>query len=60
VSSKQINALRDTPGVPVWQRNYYERIVRNEAEMNPIRQYILDNPSNWHEDPENPAVVAAC
>jgi REP element-mobilizing transposase RayT len=40
----------------VWQRNYYEHIVRNERELAAIRQYIRDNPINWAEDPENPAL----
>lgn len=48
-----INALRETPGTPVWQRNYYERIIRNEDELARIRQYILDNPAKWPEDPNN-------
>jgi REP element-mobilizing transposase RayT len=38
----------------VWQRNYYERIIRNERELNAIRQYIHDNPGNWFDDVENP------
>ena len=37
-----------------WQRNYYEHIIRNETDMNKIRQYILDNPRKWDEDDENP------
>jgi len=37
-----------------WQRNYYERIIRNERELNATRQYIHDNPSRWAEDAENP------
>jgi REP element-mobilizing transposase RayT len=37
-----------------WQRNYYEHIIRNEAELNRIRQYIMGNPSNWETDDENP------
>jgi|SRR5579884_1429127 len=37
-----------------WQRNYYERIIRNEEELNRIRQYIQNNPSNWNTDEENP------
>lgn len=41
-------------GRPFWQRNYYERIVRDEDEMNRIRQYIIDNPKNWAEDKNNP------
>jgi REP element-mobilizing transposase RayT len=52
-STKRINRLRAAPGMPVWQRNYYERIVRSEDELNRIRQYILDNSANWHADPEN-------
>ena len=54
--TKRINALRGTPGVAVWQRNYYEHIIRNEAALNRIRRYIADNPARWAEDPENPVV----
>ncbi len=54
VSTKRINAIRDTPGLPVWQRNYYEHIIRNEEELNHIRQYIVANPRNWEFDQENP------
>jgi REP element-mobilizing transposase RayT len=39
-STKAINRMRATPGVPVWQRNYYEHIIRNEDELNHIRDYI--------------------
>jgi hypothetical protein len=38
----------------LWQRNYYERIIRNEIEMNRIRQYIINNPSQWDNDKNNP------
>jgi REP element-mobilizing transposase RayT len=38
----------------LWQRNYYERIIRNEAEWHAIRQYIANNPYRWDADPENP------
>lgn len=38
-----------------WQRNYYERIVRNDRALAAIRQYIRDNPKNWDDDPDNPA-----
>jgi REP element-mobilizing transposase RayT len=57
VSTKQINVIRNTPGIPVWQRNYYERIVRNEKALTNIRRYIVDNPLQWAFDAENPAVV---
>jgi REP element-mobilizing transposase RayT len=52
-SAKRINELRGTPGVPVWQRNYYERVIRNEREVNAIRDYIGANPLNWQLDREN-------
>jgi len=41
----------------LWQRNYYERIIRNDAELNAARKYILDNPMKWAEDKENPAYI---
>ena len=49
-----INKIRKTPGVPVWQRNYYEHIIRDDRELDTIRQYIGYNPLNWDEDEENP------
>ena len=55
-ATKSINQLRATPGAPVWQRNYYEQVIRNEKALNRIRQYILDNPAKWDDDPENPAI----
>jgi putative transposase len=51
--TKRINELRDTPGAPVWQRNYYERIIRNEHELDAVRRYIINNPANWNKDTEN-------
>jgi len=53
VSTKQINILRGMSGTPVWQRNYYDHVIRNEKSLHQIRQYILDNPSQWETDPEN-------
>lgn len=49
-----VNALRKTPGEPVWQRNYYEHIVRSEVELNRIREYIATNPLRWGSDRYNP------
>jgi REP element-mobilizing transposase RayT len=48
--TKQINQIRQTPGIPVWQRNYYEHIIRNDNELNKIREYIINNPKRWKED----------
>jgi len=42
----------------LWQRNYYEHIVRDEASLNRIRQYIAENPARWPQDRENPAALA--
>ena len=59
--SKQINESRGAPGTPIWQRNYYEHIIRNEDELRRICQYIVDNPAQWvldRENPANPAVGA--
>ena len=49
-TTKRINEYRNTPAVPVWQRNYYEHIIRNETELQQIRQYIANNPINWEND----------
>ncbi|MEJ5283963.1 MAG: transposase [Brevinematales bacterium] len=49
-SAKEINLLRQTPGIPVWQRNYYEHIIRIEKELNNIRKYIINNPLKWKTD----------
>jgi putative transposase len=40
-----------------WQRNYYERIIRNENEMNRIREYITKNPARWDWDQNNPSRI---
>ena len=53
-TTKQINRIRNTPGIPVWQRNYYDHIIRNDYELNRIRQYILNNPLQWDNDENNP------
>ncbi|MDZ4202724.1 MAG: transposase [Gallionella sp.] len=49
-----INRLRGTKGLPVWQRNYYEHIIRNESSLQEIREYIANNPAQWAIDRENP------
>ena len=40
----------------LWQRNYYEHIIRNEDELNRIREYILNNPLQWDNDENNPII----
>ena len=49
-TTKQINRLRKTPGCAVWQRDYYEHIIRDEPDLNKIREYIINNPFQWDED----------
>jgi REP element-mobilizing transposase RayT len=39
---------------PFWQRNYYERIIRNDDELDRIRAYIANNPAKWQDDEDNP------
>jgi hypothetical protein len=53
-SARRINELRGTPGTTVWQRNYYEHIIRDEFSLSRIRQYIAENPAPWDADQENP------
>ena len=55
-SGRRVNGLRGTPGVAVWQRGYYEHVVRNEEDMNRIRQYFLENPLRWSLKRENRGV----
>jgi putative transposase len=52
--AKQINQSRGVSGHPVWQRNYYEHIIRDEKSLYQIRQYIRNNPAHWDIDEENP------
>jgi REP element-mobilizing transposase RayT len=55
ITTKRINEIRQSPGTPVWQHNYYEHVIRNEKELDRVRQYIVENPGKWALDPENPA-----
>jgi len=51
--AKQINIMRGTYRETVWQRNYYEHIIRNEKSLYRIREYIRTNPEQWTWDKEN-------
>ncbi len=53
--TKQINTIQINAGVynmpeRIWQKNYYEHVIRNEISLNKIREYIMSNPLNWKED----------
>ncbi len=53
-ATKQIWRLQGVKGYPIWQRNYYEHIIRNASEYQRIIQYIETNPLRWAEDQLNP------
>ena len=53
-ATKHINLLRNTPGDPVWQRNYYERVIRDDRELAAIREYLAANPTKWDDDENHP------
>lgn len=50
----RINGLRHVKGVSVWQRSFYDQIIRNERHLTAVRQYILNNPANWEADTLHP------
>jgi REP element-mobilizing transposase RayT len=54
-TTKQVNILRKTPGLPFWQRNYWEHIDRNERDLARLRDYIERNPGKWEEDKYHPS-----
>ncbi len=57
-SSRQINKARGTLGIKVWQRNYFERVVRSGKELSAIQNYINENPSRWEWDRDrSPAAI---
>ena len=58
VTTKRINVVRGMPGGAVWQRNYYEHIIRDESTLHCIREYIVNNPLRWAVDRENPLAGA--
>ena len=53
VSTDRFNQMRGTPGAQLWQRDFYDHIIRNEDELNKIREYIRTNPLKWGTDPED-------
>ncbi|NJL39998.1 MAG: hypothetical protein HC899_27025 [Leptolyngbyaceae cyanobacterium SM1_4_3] len=58
VTTRLGNRMRRSPGSPMWQRNYYEHIIRDEKSLQFIRQYIHHNPISWQQDqlhPSNPS-----
>jgi REP element-mobilizing transposase RayT len=56
ISAQQINRRCQLNTIKIWQRNYYEHIVRNEESLQRLRQYIQNNPLSWQEDQLHPDV----
>ena len=48
--SRRINLALCTPGNPVWQRNYWEHIIRDDQDLYNAQAYILNNPTQWEND----------
>ncbi len=48
-SARNVNRLLNTPGRPLWQRGYYERVLRGEDDLNAAAAYIQNNPARWAE-----------
>src|SRR3989304_8710811 len=53
IVTKRINAMRNTTRLPVWQRNYYENVIRNKDELNQIRENTVKNQIKWALDEDN-------
>ena len=47
-TSKQINILRNSAGQKTWQPNYHDHVIRDDAEYQRIKQYIINNPTKWN------------
>jgi REP element-mobilizing transposase RayT len=58
-SARRVNEYLGTMGHPLWQRNYFEHVIRDEKEWDRIRQYVESNPLRWEQDHENPAYQAS-
>jgi putative transposase len=56
--TKAINDSRGTRGAAVWQRNYFERLIRDDEELARTREYVASNPAMWSRDPMNPRRVS--
>ncbi|MEM1293458.1 MAG: transposase [Cyanobacteria bacterium P01_H01_bin.162] len=52
--TKRINAARKVRGISIWQRNYYEHIIRNDIALDRIRRYVQNNPASWQADQLHP------
>jgi REP element-mobilizing transposase RayT len=54
MSTKEVNRVGGSPGARLWQRGFYEHVIKNERDLARIREYIINNPAQWSLDRENP------
>lgn len=54
MATGQIRILMNNPQLPIWQRNYFEHVIRDEKDFNMISEYIMNNPLLWDRDRNNP------
>jgi hypothetical protein len=52
-STRRIHRILNKSGQPLWQRNYYDHIIRDESDLQRVREYIQANPARWEMDEEN-------
>jgi putative transposase len=60
VVSRRVSADNLSLVRPLWQRNYFERIIRNDREFDATRRYIESNPARWADDPDRPSYRQQC
>jgi putative transposase len=56
-TTKRVNEAIGTPGAKLWQRGYFDHVIRTDRSLEAIREYIFTNPSRWSVDGENPAAA---
>jgi hypothetical protein len=58
ISAIDVNKALAREGHQVWQRNYFEHIIRGGDDLDRVRRYIIENPWHWENDEENPEYKA--
>jgi putative transposase len=58
-SARRINEIQNIPGMHVWQRGYYDHIIRDDRSLTRIREYIVQNPQQWESDKQNSITTAS-
>jgi len=56
-AARRVNEMLQSPAAPMWQRNYYQHIIRSDRELIRIRKYVATNSLHWPFDPENPSAI---